>query len=71
VEDIIDFSEETLPCAHPGIRMSRPTIPNPAVLRSAICELEALAIADRSDELRTRLKGLTGDPQVLTFGGVR
>jgi FlaA1/EpsC-like NDP-sugar epimerase len=72
VEDVIDLTEETLPCAHPGIRVSRPVIPNAGALRSAICELEALALADQSDDLRARLRALVTDgARVVTVGAVR
>ena len=56
VEDIIDLTEDLLPSAHPGIRVSRPTVPDPARLRRAIRDFELLALADESDELGASLK---------------
>jgi FlaA1/EpsC-like NDP-sugar epimerase len=72
VEEVIDHSEELLPSAHPGIRVSRPAVPDPGGLRHALRELESLAAADRSDVLRDRLKTLVMEgTSTLTAGGVR
>jgi FlaA1/EpsC-like NDP-sugar epimerase len=61
VEDIIDPDEEPLPSGHPGILASRPPLPNPATLRRAIRELEALAAQGSHGELASRIKMLAGE----------
>ena len=58
VEEIVDHSEELLPSSHPDIRVSRAARPRPAELRSAIRELEALALLGDRASLSERLKEL-------------
>jgi len=58
VEDLSDSDEEQIPSKHPSIVVSRPCVPNPAALRHALRELEALAREDRNEELAARMKEL-------------
>jgi FlaA1/EpsC-like NDP-sugar epimerase len=58
VEEIIDAAEEEIPSVHPSIRVSRPSAPDPVVLRRAIREVEALANRGEGEELRRRIKEL-------------
>jgi len=61
VEDVLDPGEEPLPSGHPGIIASRPPLPDPAALRRAIRELEALASQASREELAARIKMLAGE----------
>ncbi|MGH2571967.1 MAG: polysaccharide biosynthesis protein [Actinomycetota bacterium] len=61
VEDVLDPGEEPLPSGHPGIIASRPPLPDPAVLRRAIRELEGLASQASREELAARIKMLAGE----------
>lgn len=58
VEDLVDPDEEPLPSAHPAIVVSRPPTPDPAALRRALRDLEALAAAGLTAELGERMKEL-------------
>jgi FlaA1/EpsC-like NDP-sugar epimerase len=69
VEDIIDLTEDLLPSAHPGIRVSRPTVPDPARLRRAIRDFELLALADESDELGASLKAVVAGRERVPIQG--
>jgi FlaA1/EpsC-like NDP-sugar epimerase len=62
VEEIVDPSEELLPSSHPDIRISRAPRPRPSELRSAIRELEGLAVAGDGSSLSRRLKELSARP---------
>ena len=58
-EDVVESEEEQLPSEHPKVIVSRPPLPDPAVLRRALWELEAFAREGRSEELALRMKGVT------------
>jgi FlaA1/EpsC-like NDP-sugar epimerase len=58
-EDLVESEEEQLPSEHPKVIVSRPPLPDPAVLRRALWELEAFAREGRSEELALRMKGVT------------
>jgi FlaA1/EpsC-like NDP-sugar epimerase len=62
VEDLVDPAEESVPSEHPSIIVSRPPLPQRALLKHAMRELEALAGAGRGDELAGRMKALALEP---------
>jgi FlaA1/EpsC-like NDP-sugar epimerase len=58
-EDIVALDEVSLPSPHPSITVSRPPIPDPALLRRAIREMETLIGRD-GDGLGPKIKELAG-----------
>ncbi len=70
VEDLVDPDEEPLPTSHPGIVVARPRVPDPAALRRAIRELEALAEETDLDALAARMKKLAGEPMHAAVNAV-
>ena len=71
-EDLVESEEEQLPSDHPKVIVSRPPLPDPAMLRQALWELEAFAREGRSEELALRMKGVTGGrlEPVAAAGGI-
>jgi FlaA1/EpsC-like NDP-sugar epimerase len=71
-EDLVESEEEQLPSDHPKVIVSRPPLPDPAMLRQALWELEAFAREGRSEELALRMKGVTGGrlEAVAAAGGI-
>ena len=71
-EDLVESEEEQLPSDHPKVIVSRPPLPDPAMLRQALWELEAFAREGRSEELALRMKGVTGGrlEVVAAAGGI-
>jgi FlaA1/EpsC-like NDP-sugar epimerase len=69
-EDLVESEEEQLPSDHPKVIVSRPPLPDPAMLRQALWELEAFAREGRSEELALRMKGVTsGRPEAVAAAG--
>jgi FlaA1/EpsC-like NDP-sugar epimerase len=69
-EDVIESAEEQIPSEHPSIIISRPPVPDPAVLRQALWEQEALAREGLAEELALRMKSVTTGPlQVVAAEG--
>jgi FlaA1/EpsC-like NDP-sugar epimerase len=58
IEDLVDPAERPASSAHPSIVVSHPVRPDPAALRRALWELEALMGDGAGDELSERLKAL-------------
>jgi FlaA1/EpsC-like NDP-sugar epimerase len=70
-EDLVESAEEQMPSEHPKVIVSRPPLPDPALLRQALWELEAFAREGRSEELALRMKGVTsGRLEAVAAGGV-
>jgi FlaA1/EpsC-like NDP-sugar epimerase len=65
-EDIVAPEEEQLPSGHPAIVVSRPPVPNRAVVHRALAELEYLSLEAGPAELAARMKavaaGAIADP---------
>lgn len=61
-EEVVESAEERIPSEHPSIIVSRPPLPDPAALRQALWEQEALAREGRSEELALRMKSVTVRP---------
>ena len=55
-EDIVAPDEEQLPSGHPAIVVSRPPVPNRAVVHRALAELEYLSFEGTPAELASRMK---------------
>lgn len=65
IEEVVSLEEQPLQSAHPSIMVSRPPVPDQAILRRALWELEGLAAEGRSDELAGAIKEIarrTGQP---------
>jgi FlaA1/EpsC-like NDP-sugar epimerase len=60
-EEFLDPAESPSRTEHPDIFASRPLAPDRMVLRAAIREMEALAAAERGDELAARMKAMASD----------
>jgi FlaA1/EpsC-like NDP-sugar epimerase len=58
VEDIVAPDEEPVPSGHPAIVVSRPPVPNRAVVHRALAELEHLIPSASPAELAARMKAL-------------
>ena len=58
VEDIVAPNEEPVPSGHPAIVVSRPPVPNRAVVHRALAELEHLIPSASPAELAARMKAL-------------
>ncbi len=70
-EDLVESEEEQIPSEHPKVVVSRPPLPDPALLRQALWELEAFAREGRSEELALRMKGVTnGRLEPVAAGGI-
>jgi FlaA1/EpsC-like NDP-sugar epimerase len=57
-EDIVAPDEEQLPSGHPAIVVSRPPVPNRAVVHRALAELEYLSFEGAPAELAGRMKAM-------------
>ena len=57
-EDIVAPEEEQLPSGHPAIVVSRPPVPNRAVVHRALAELEYLSFEADPAELASRMKAM-------------
>jgi FlaA1/EpsC-like NDP-sugar epimerase len=57
-EDIVAPDEEQLPSGHPAIVVSRPPVPNRAVVHRALAELEYLSLEGTPAELASRMKAM-------------
>ena len=57
-EDIVAPEEEQLPSGHPAIVVSRPPVPNRAVVHRALAELEYLSFEAEPAELASRMKAM-------------
>ena len=57
-EDIVAPDEEQLPSGHPAIVVSRPPVPNRAVVHRALAELEYLGFEGTPAELASRMKAM-------------
>jgi FlaA1/EpsC-like NDP-sugar epimerase len=57
-EDIVAPEEEQLPSGHPAIVVSRPPVPNRAVVHRALAELEYLSFEAAPAELASRMKAM-------------
>jgi FlaA1/EpsC-like NDP-sugar epimerase len=57
-EDIVAPEEEQLPSGHPAIVVSRPPVPNRAVVHHALAELEYLSLEAGPVELAARMKAM-------------
>jgi FlaA1/EpsC-like NDP-sugar epimerase len=57
-EDIVAPNEEQLPSGHPAIVVSRPPVPNRAVVHRALAELEYLSFEGTPAELASRMKAM-------------
>ena len=57
-EDIVAPDEEQLPSGHPAIVVSRPPVPNRAVVHRALAELEYLSFEGTPAELASRMKAM-------------
>jgi len=69
-EDVIQPGENPVPSAHPAIIVSRPPPPARPTLRSAIRELEDLAVMGDDHRLAARMKELAGElPDSVAVGG--
>jgi FlaA1/EpsC-like NDP-sugar epimerase len=60
-EDIVAPDEEQLPSGHPAIVVSRPPVPDRALVHRALAELEYLSFEGTPDELASRMKGMAAD----------
>jgi FlaA1/EpsC-like NDP-sugar epimerase len=60
VEEVVDIREEVLDSTHPKIAVSRPPVPNRAVLRGGMRELESLGREGRAEDLAACMKELAG-----------
>jgi FlaA1/EpsC-like NDP-sugar epimerase len=58
VEDIADDDEEVIPSAHPSIVVSRPPVPDRAMVHRALAELEHLIPEAPASELAAHIKAL-------------
>jgi FlaA1/EpsC-like NDP-sugar epimerase len=58
VEDIVAPDEEQLPSGHPAIVVSRPPVPDRAVVHRALAELEYLSLEASPAELAERMKAI-------------
>jgi FlaA1/EpsC-like NDP-sugar epimerase len=56
LEDLVDSYEQPMPSTHPSIVVSRPSIPDPGILRAAIRELESLGREGHNQDLARRMK---------------
>lgn len=68
VEEVVSLDEQPLPSGHPSIMVSRPPVPDQAILRRALWDLEELAAEGRSEELAGAIKEIarqTGDPDQI------
>jgi FlaA1/EpsC-like NDP-sugar epimerase len=57
-EDIVAPEEEQLPSGHPAIVVSRPPVPNRAVVHRALAQLEYLSVEAAPAELASRMKAM-------------
>lgn len=72
VEELVATGERPVPTTHPAILVSHPRVPDPALLRSALWQLEATARDGRTEELASRMKALAGEaPPSVVVGGER
>jgi FlaA1/EpsC-like NDP-sugar epimerase len=62
VEDIVAPEEEQLPSGHPSIVVSRPPVPDRAVVHRALAELEYLSLEASPAELASRMKAMAAGP---------
>jgi FlaA1/EpsC-like NDP-sugar epimerase len=60
VEELLDDEERAFPTAHPGIMVAKPPVPDRAVLRRSLQELEVLATTSLNEDLAIRIKTLAG-----------
>ncbi|HEY7607070.1 MAG TPA: nucleoside-diphosphate sugar epimerase/dehydratase [Actinomycetes bacterium] len=60
-EDIVAPDEEQVPSGHPAIVVSRPPVPDRAVVHRALAELEYLSFEGSPDELASRMKAMAAD----------
>jgi FlaA1/EpsC-like NDP-sugar epimerase len=60
-EDIVAPEEEQLPSGHPSIVVSRPPVPDRAVVHRALAELEYLSLEGSPVELASRMKAMAAD----------
>jgi FlaA1/EpsC-like NDP-sugar epimerase len=63
VEDIVAPDEEQVPSGHPSIVVSRPPVPNRAVVHRFLRELERLIPEAPPAELAARMKAIAGGPR--------
>jgi FlaA1/EpsC-like NDP-sugar epimerase len=69
-EQVIDLTEGPAPSGHEGIVVSRPSVPDPADLKRALRDLDALAAQGRFQELGDRLRSAgAAEPRLVTGGG--
>lgn len=72
VEELVASGERPVPTMHPAILVSEPPVPDPAVLRAALRQLEGTAREGRSVELASRMKDLAGGiPHTVVVGGAQ
>jgi FlaA1/EpsC-like NDP-sugar epimerase len=69
VEEITDPEEHPVPSTHPGIVVSRPSVPDRATLKRALEELELLAVHGRGDEVAAKLKASWRRPTQEAMAG--
>jgi FlaA1/EpsC-like NDP-sugar epimerase len=62
VEDIVAPDEEPVPSGHPSIVVSRPPVPDRALVHRALAELERLIPEAPASELAARMKALAAGP---------
>jgi FlaA1/EpsC-like NDP-sugar epimerase len=60
-EDIVAPDEEQLPSGHPAIVMSRPPVPDRAVVHRTLAQLEYLSFEGPPAELASRMKQIAAD----------
>ena len=60
MEELLDDEERAFPTAHPGIMVAKPPVPDRAVLRRSLQELEVLATTSLNEDLAIRIKTLAG-----------
>jgi FlaA1/EpsC-like NDP-sugar epimerase len=60
IEDIVAPDEEQVPSGHPSIVVSRPPVPDRAVVHRALAELEYLSFEGTPAELAARMKAMAG-----------
>jgi FlaA1/EpsC-like NDP-sugar epimerase len=62
-EDIVAPDEEQLPSGHPAIVVSRPPVPDRAIVHRALAELEYLRLEASPAELAERMKAMAAGPK--------
>jgi FlaA1/EpsC-like NDP-sugar epimerase len=60
-EDIVAPDEEQLPSGHPAIVVSRPPVPDRAVVHRGLAELEYLSFEGAPEELASRMKAMAAN----------